>query len=157
MNEDYYIKQLHCSISEQEFNMITNKIKKEANIKYNMFILPPEGKEYWENCAKIIIQLDDKTIIPLIPKMLEYFQDLNWPGAMEIFNRINEIENPFIETYILQCIEKAYLERDYIWIEFLLWLRQSKTKKVVERIKKIVEEQNSIENKIGRASCREKV
>ncbi len=78
--------------------------------------------------------------------MLEYFQDLNWPGAMEIFNRINEIENPFIETYILQCIEKAYLERDYIWIEFLLWLRQSKTKKVVERIKKIVEEQNSIEN-----------
>lgn len=50
------------------------------------------------------------------------------------------------EDYYIKQLHCSISEQEFIWIEFLLWLKQSKTKKVVERIKKIVEEQNSIEN-----------
>lgn len=129
-----YIKKLHWNISNEEFNEIKKCIDLDTSIDYNTFILPKEGKEYWENCAKILVQLDDGELIKLFPKILEWFQDLNWPGGNIVLDRINKMPGSIIEDFILQCIDEAILKNDIIWIEFLLWLDNIKTKKISLKI-----------------------
>ena len=136
MNE--YIRKLHWNISNEEFNNIKKQIDSDINIDYNIFILPQEGKKYWENCAKILIQLDDDKFIQLFPKILEWFQDLNWPGGNIILDRVNKMSNDVIEGFVLQCIDEAILKNDLMWIKFLLWLDNIKTHKISLKILEVI-------------------
>ena len=133
-----YIKKLHWNISDEEFEKIKKQIDSDISIDYNIFILPIEGKAYWENCAKILVQLDNDKFIQLFPKILEWFQDLNWPGGITILNKVNKIPIDMIENFILQCIDEAISENDFTWIEFLLWLDNIKTKKIALKILEVI-------------------
>lgn len=46
------------------------------------------GKPVWENCAKIICARTDEDLEPYIMDMLLWIQDLNWPGAALIQERL---------------------------------------------------------------------
>lgn len=139
-----YVKKLHWKTSNEEFNKICEQIMLDKDIDYSIFILPKEGKDYWENCARVLERLNDNQLISLFPKILEWFKDINWPGGRIILNRINRMPSDMIEDFVLQSIDKAVIENDSAWIEFLLCLDNIKTKKISLKIQDIVESNNKM-------------
>lgn len=140
-----YIEELHWKNSDKEFSKICEQIMLDKDIDYSIFIMPKEGMDYWENCAKVLERLNDNQLILLFPKILEWLKDINWPGGTIVLNRINKMSSDMIEDFILQSIDKAISENDSTWIEFLLWLDNIKTKKVSLKIQEIVKNNNRID------------
>lgn len=68
------------------------------------FILPMDArynKNVWENCAKIISCATDDELGPFSARILEWLQDLNWPGTFTIIDRLKSIKNDvFVKRYI---------------------------------------------------------
>lgn len=113
----------------------------------SIFIQPcteKHGKNIWDNCALILSQKTNEELSPYLPKLLEWIQDLNWPGAEQIMERLSrfdpkELVNPFIS-----CYTKAVLDEDIMWI---CWLKELLEKshltellptKIVDEIKQFV-------------------
>lgn len=46
------------------------------------------SKSVWDNCAAIICERSDKELLPYITDMLLWIEDLNWPGAEQIQQRL---------------------------------------------------------------------
>lgn len=71
-------------------------IELAKNIKcINAFILPmhPEcNKNVWENCAKILADKADEELLPYLTEILLWVEDLNWPGAIIILERMKKIK-----------------------------------------------------------------
>ncbi len=63
-----------------------------SKIKYfDCFIMPYYGNKtngIWENCALIISKKTDDELRPYRWKLLEWIEDMNWPGADIIYDRL---------------------------------------------------------------------
>ena len=88
-----------------------------------IFIQPFFGcrsKMIWDNCALILSEKGDEELEPYLIELLKWLQDLNWPGALTIMNRLREYEknNAFMMSlaYCMNCIEKT---SDETWEENL--------------------------------------
>ncbi len=78
------------------------------------------GKMIWKNCALILSEKSDEELEPYLIELMEWLQDLNWPGAIIMMNRLRKYEknNIFMSSlsYCMNCIEKT---NDEIWEENL--------------------------------------
>ena len=65
-------------------------IELAKNIKHiASFVLPCEsGKSVLENCAKILADKSDERLRPYLLQLLDWLQDMNWPGAEIILERL---------------------------------------------------------------------
>ena len=79
-------------------------------------LTPQHNKNVWENCAVIISERSDEEIKPHLPEVLEWLQDMNWPGALCILDRLRKFSdsNTIFEA-INTCIQKARENRDDVW------------------------------------------
>lgn len=78
------------------------------------------SKNIWDNCAKIVSLKDDATLSKHLIDMLEWLQDMNWPGAQCILERLHsysDVQSLFYSINI--CIRKANEINDTIWLENL--------------------------------------
>ena len=77
----------------------------------NVFILPINpgiSKNVWENCAKILADRPDKILAPYLIHLLEWLQDLNWPGAVTILERLKTYDEMEMLVFSVECcVEKA--------------------------------------------------
>ena len=95
------------------------------------FILPmyPQyNKNVWENCAKVIILKTNLELAPYLVKILEWLQDLNWPGTFIIINRLlcfdgRLLAKAYIDVY--NCARKAPEENNE-WLNHLSKLIENK-------------------------------
>jgi hypothetical protein len=81
-------------------------------------------KDVAEGCAIVISIKSDGEIISLLPDLLVWLQDLNWPGATIILDRLKKILYSKIEAYVNQAITKAKIDNDDQWVEWLNLLRK---------------------------------
>ena len=51
-------------------------------------ISPIYGKDTWENCARVICEKSDDILRNYTEDMLKWLQDLTWPGAQQILDRL---------------------------------------------------------------------
>lgn len=103
------------------------------------FILPqysPNSKAVWENCAKILSEKKDKDLVPYLPKILEWLQDLNWPGALIIQNRLKKMQYNLLKNSLYRTIDFAIQKQDSCWLVWLNELVQDKQQK--ENIKSAI-------------------
>lgn len=67
-------------------------IELAKNVKCYSVFLQPNGlqhsKDVWENCAKILCDIPDENLQYYSLGMLEWLEDINWPGAEMILNRL---------------------------------------------------------------------
>ena len=105
---------------------VENKFeKKDENIE---FWIQPDGYKYsWDNCARVIIEKKDKELAPYMSLLLKWLQDLNWPGALLVLERLKHVEPKFIIRDLEKTINEATQNNDLAWIEFLSELTESKT------------------------------
>ena len=69
-----------------------------ANIKDIHYFMQPltlrHGKNVWDNCALIVTQRTDDELRPFLCNLFEWLQDMNWPGADRIYDRLIRISHP---------------------------------------------------------------
>lgn len=93
----------------------------------NVFIQPgsPYGKRIWDNCAKVLSGKSDKILEPYLIELLEWLQDMNWPGAYCVFDRLRQFADyHVIDTSINICVVKALKLGDQVWEHNLNMLRK---------------------------------
>ena len=83
------------------------------------------NKNVWENCAIIISEKSDEKLRPYLVELLEWLQDMNWPGAFCILDRLQKYsDNSSISIAINICIKKARECRYENWENNLCLLLQ---------------------------------
>lgn len=83
-------------------------------------LTPKYSKNVWDNCALVISCENDEVLKPHLSELLEWLQDMNWPGAYRIHDRLLEYsDNDSISSAIRDCIKKAKNSADNPWKEVL--------------------------------------
>ena len=87
-------------------------------------ILPIYGRSQsiWDNCAKALSELSDDRLEKYLPLLLEWLQDLNWPGALTILERLmvfsgQKLKNPFIKQ--VEYAISLNNEEGFRWLDYL--------------------------------------
>ena len=60
----------------------------------NVFLQPNQreyGKNVWDNCAKILSERSDAELSPYLVDLMRWLQDMNWPGAFCILERLRRM------------------------------------------------------------------
>ena len=117
VNIDYIMDLLdwNNSIEKQEQGV---KLAKEVKC-INVFLQPGShyyGKNVWGNCAKILSARSNEELSPYLIELMEWLQDMNWPGAFCILNRLKEMVNEqlFKHSYTI-CLKCANALDDEVW------------------------------------------
>ncbi len=128
VNIDYIMSLIDWSrnVSEQEEGI--RLAEKVENI--NVFIQPCNknfNKNVWDNCAKIISKKTDDELYPYLESLFKWLQDLNWPGAFCILDRLQH----YGEVHSLNrayniCLKYAKAIEDSVWEENIRMLRVDK-------------------------------
>lgn len=78
------------------------------------------SKNVWENCAIVLSEKSDIELSPYLIELLEWLQDLNWPGVLRILNRLCKYaDRPSYDLAFDNCIKRAQDLNDNIWISNL--------------------------------------
>ena len=80
------------------------------------------SKAVWNNCAKILAEKTDDELEPYLVNLIEWIQDINWPGAFVIMNRLKifsgeKLKNPFLK-FVNNAI-KLNNEEGFMWLDYL--------------------------------------
>ncbi|TFG94215.1 MAG: DUF5071 domain-containing protein [Calditrichales bacterium] len=85
-------------------------------------LIQPGSKDLWENAAALLIKFDFTKIENYIPQLLDWLQDLNWPGAKIIFTYLLSIDKGKIFSHIEKSIRIAADTEDDLWLYNLAYL-----------------------------------
>ena len=117
INIDYIMRLIdwNSPTGEQERGM-----KMAENLEnINVFLRPCNknaNKNVWENCAKILSQRMDDELFPYLVELLEWLQDLNWPGAFCILERLKKYDDVLaLNNAINTCLKCAHALGDSVW------------------------------------------
>lgn len=116
INIDYIMELIdwNNSVEKQE-----QGIRMAQEVKcINVFLQPgsPYGKNVWDNCAKILASKTDEELKPYLIPLLEWIQDMNWPGAFCILHRIQKFTDICtLNSTINICKRRSKLLNDEVW------------------------------------------
>lgn len=79
-------------------------------------VIPEKSKCIWGPCARVIALKSDEEIQPYLPLLLEWLQDVNWPGAYIIMERLAEMPFSMIEKCLNYSKNRAEKENDEMWL-----------------------------------------
>lgn len=82
---------------------------------YILPILPQDSKSVWENCARVLASKDDSELKPYLCELFMWFQDMNWPGATIIFDRLLDFKSCPLTDELEISIKEARYRRDNPW------------------------------------------
>ena len=107
------------SVSEQE-----RGVKLARDVKDIGAFIQPCNKKYnknvWENCAKILVERTDDELTPYLIELFEWLQDMNWPGAIIIVDRLKKLHDTKMLSFaIKECEKRASATDNRIWLENL--------------------------------------
>lgn len=96
-------------------------IKEAKKIKnLSVFFQPIESKSIWENCAKVLSSKTDDELKLYILDLFNWLQDMNWPGAEIVYERLMRMPKQYIETPYRISMSTAERTNDFVWKRVLL-------------------------------------
>ena len=79
-------------------------------------LTPEHNKNVWGNCAVIIAEKSDKKLEPYLTELLEWVQDMNWPGAFRIMDRLQKYsDDASLCGAVNACLAKARERGNEVW------------------------------------------
>lgn len=93
----------------------------------NVFLQPgsPYGKSIWDNCAKVLAEKSDEALSPYLIELMEWLQDLTWPGALRIMERLKRFSKCIaFELALNRCVRIAEALQEEAWLETLRQIMQ---------------------------------
>lgn len=92
----------------------------------SLLIMPPAGVSVWEECANILFSKTDEELSLYLPQLLEWLQDIDWPGARCIYNRLLKFDGDCLDDALDGAIEKAKIEKDDRWLDIVVLLKSDR-------------------------------
>jgi len=90
---------------------------------FSVFLQPNTpyfNKNIWENCAIILSEKTDIELSLYLQDLLEWIQDLNWPGALCILDRLRDYKDKnYLKIIKNKCECQAIIMQDDVWLENL--------------------------------------
>ena len=83
-------------------------------------VTPRHNKNVWENCAKILSSKSDECLDGHIGRLFEWLQDMNWPGADIIYQRLLSVSMNYIDIPFKESLERACKSGDTVWKDVLI-------------------------------------
>lgn len=118
INIDNLFYMLEC---DNSLDIQDKGLKIASEVKHlSIFLRPIENKNVWENCAKVLTSKSNNELERYILFMFEWLQDMNWPGADIIYNRLLDFTIEEIEMCYRFSLNKARQTDDYPWYNCLL-------------------------------------
>ena len=117
VNIDYIMELLdwNKTDSEQRYGIALAKNVQSINV----FLQPCNStinKNVWENCAIVLAEKSDEDLSPYLGELLAWLQDMNWPGAFRILNRLQEYsDTSSLNRIIGRCTQCARALGDVTW------------------------------------------
>ena len=124
---DYIMELLDWNRSEEEQ---AEGLRLARQVKaFNVFLQPCDdknNKNVWDNCALIVSEKEDAILEPYLPYLFAWIQDLNWPGAWRIFERLQEYKKEGMYDFGWQEIYAcAKALEDEVWMGNLKMVRHT--------------------------------
>lgn len=97
------------------------KLAREIN-DLSLLVQPPADPSVWEHCAKILCEKTDAELEPYLDGLLEWLQDLNWPGALTIVERLKTFSGKKLKKPLEKAIiksNKMYNNEGLMWRDYL--------------------------------------
>ena len=82
-------------------------------------VMPSAGKNFWENSAKALTMMGRPRIDPVLPKLMEWLRDMNWPGAGIVLEFLNSQQHHSIQKFLGDAKNQAESEQDDEWLSNL--------------------------------------
>lgn len=83
------------------------------------------SKNVWDNCAIILSKRSDAELSLYLSDLFAWLQDMNWPGAFCILNRLQKYKN--VDTFnsaLDICLKKAKSSGEDVWWNNLQMLKK---------------------------------
>lgn len=102
----------------------------ECIININVFLQPANpglNKNVWENCAKILAAKSDDVLQPYLLHLLEWLEDINWPGALIIIERLKNFSGELLIDVFNHSVNLAKMDwYSEMWLDYLSGLLDNK-------------------------------
>ena len=97
-------------------------IQEAKKIKHlSVLFQPIESKSIWENCAKVLVSKEDQELDFYLLPMFQWLQDMNWPGAELIYERLKRMSVEQLETAYKISLSMAESTGDIVWKKILIY------------------------------------
>ena len=124
---DYIMELLDWNRTEEEQ---AEGLRLARQVKaFNVFLQPCDdknNKNVWDNCALIISEKEDLELFSYLFELFMWIQDLNWPGALCIVDRLQKYGKMI--SYDRQWREAytcAKALKNNVWMENLKMVRHT--------------------------------
>ena len=115
----YYVHEMHWHLPEETQQNAIDYLIDNAPLNELGQLFSLSNKPHWQNCMKVVTAIGYPYNIAPFPKMVELFQDINWPGANEAVDYFRTLDKQFVVPYIEAGGKQAMKERDDQWLWFL--------------------------------------
>lgn len=82
-------------------------------------IVPGHSKSVWDPCARVLAERTDDELAPYLHQLFEWLQDMNWPGADIIRDRLLQMPFSRLESACDFAVTVARRTEDEGWLEVL--------------------------------------
>ena len=96
----------------EELQHVAREKLMQLNESELYLLMQPNGKDCWENAALVLQEMGFPRVKPVIPQMLFWIADLNWPGAHTIMEILEGIDKDILLPHIQNSIKQAISEND---------------------------------------------
>jgi hypothetical protein len=129
-NVSIVIKKLSWGTPEDEKEEAMKKLQYIRDEDLHL-LLQPISKEYWDGAAETVIRLGYPRVKSILPGLLEWIQDRNWPGAGEIADFLLEIGDPMI-PYVKDVLNQHSEDQEWVYWIFEVLINHWNTIQVVQ-------------------------
>jgi len=116
------------SVEEQEKGVFLARSVKSINV-FLQPLDPAHNKNVWDNCAKILCARSDEELSPYLFNLFEWLEDMNWPGAWYILERLRmfdvNIEDGLFMYAFNICKKRARALEKKEWLDNLSMIHDS--------------------------------
>jgi len=132
MLEGANLEDIHQLIKDLSWNNPENvrlhAVKELSNLKGEDVILLAKqsndlcSKPCWDNAAIVLKNIGYPANKMALPYLMEWFQDITWPGVRPIITTLKDIDTKKLIPYIENASASAINEHDDCWASGLIYL-----------------------------------
>src|SRR6266702_2433989 len=91
-----------------------------------LLIMPFNNKSYWENASVVLKKIGYPRIRSIIPDLLGWLADLNWPGSNTVFELLLSVDDNVLSHNLKNALIEAKQMQDFMWIDAMKDLIEAK-------------------------------
>ena len=91
------------------------QIIKDKNFDLTGLMRPPNKENCWQFCALTIREINNERLYKHTYEMLEWLQDITWPGAIVIMEKLVTFPRDILEPDLIKAKHAAELAEDSTW------------------------------------------